>query len=747
MPYLRQTNFLGGELDSLLWGRTDLPFFRTGLRTCRNFFVSRHGSAVSRPGSTMVGTTNSGTLKLVPFVVSDSESYVLEFTDLRVRVYQSGARVTLSGGGTSGGDLVVDWASTEIAALQWAQVGDTLVVSSPARPPKEIKRTATSSPPTFSYTGISFYQAASSPWYVEVDNQANAKSVPALYNAGDNWLFTEPDADHPAREWVWWVSATVQNNTTGATVETPAERVYGYSNAAVTVFTAIPSNNNIVLAADHAVTLTMDRAPPTSSTNGSYTVIAYNYYRGRGNLAGFVGTSKTPYFVDNGSEPNYALPPLRATDPFAAYGANGYPAAVSFFQERRVWGGVAATPHTLFFSATGNYANHDAPLVSYATQPLVFELASRRHESIRAMLPLQRLLVGTDSSIWSIAGSQGPLAPDSVNAQVEDEVGIASNVPFLVANGVPLYVRAKGRGVRALALNRSGSGYDGRDISWQSQHLFLGGEAIAGAVTRQLKAWAYAEDPWGVVWAVRNDGVLLSLTLSTAGDTAWARHDTTGTYEDVCVVPEGSEDGVYVVVQRQNGRYLERMNTRVTNGNALDFGSVDSAVVFGASGGSGATTSITGLGHLEGQEVWFTAKGNVPQGPYVVTGGAITLAELPLDNAAGGVTGFTGLLYTPEIELLDIGTADAALKQKTVVSIGFEVDEARGLSTGETLDNLTEWQQHSVADGYLPPSPATTVVKQMTRDGWDTEGRAAIRQTKPLPVTVVGVVRELRIGG
>lgn len=753
MPSIRQTNFLGGELDPRLWGRNDLELFQKGLRTCRNFFISPHGAAVSRPGTTYVGTTkpNSNAVRLVPFYVSDSESYVLEFSEASVRVYQNGARVSLTGSGTTGGDLDYIPAlsfSIDFNFMQWAQVGDVLRIVD-GRGYYWLKRTAAGSPPTFTVEIQEFYPDPREPWFINVTTQTNVQHTPYLYNAGDTWLFAETD-EHPAREWTWWVSAIVQKKSTGVISETLPFRVVKYSNAASSTLTNIPDGHQIVLASDHAVTVAMDFLPADSSANTSYVVLSYLYYRGRGDIAGFVGTSKTTLFVDDGREPDYSLQPLRGTNPTAApYTADGDSPArcVGFFQERLVLGGFTAWPSTLKLSATGNYPNFDVPFITFPTQSLEYELASRRRETIRAFLAHQRLLVGTDSSIWSIGGSAGPLSATDVVAQVEDEVGIAANIPFLLANGIPMFVRAKGRGVRGLSVNQSGSGYGGVDLSWQSQHLLLGNESLPTSDTRQITRWAFQEDPYPIVWAVRDDGILLSMTVAPTGEAAWARHDGEGEVRDVCVVPEDGEDGVYLLVERDTGTFIERMNSRVANGSPLDFGSVDSAVVFGGASGAAPSLAITGLTHLEGENVYFTAKDNVPQGPYRVVGGAITLDHLPLANVAGGVIGFTGMLFTPELELLDAISRDTRTQQKTVVSVGFEVDEARGLAIGQDSDNLTEWQQHSVSDGYLPPPPATSIVKTLVVGSWDINGRAFIRQTKPLPVTILGVVRELDTGG
>ena len=61
-----------------------------------------------------------------------------------------------------------------------------------------------------------------------------------------------------------------------------------------------------------------------------------------------------------------------------------------------------------------------------------------------------------------------------------------------------------------------------------SNHLFTG---------YTLKEWAWAEEPYKIVWAIRNDGALLSLTYLKEQDVyAWARHDTFGLYQSVCSV-------------------------------------------------------------------------------------------------------------------------------------------------------------------------------------------------------------------
>src|SRR5690606_28576882 len=75
--------------------------------------------------------------------------------------------------------------------------------------------------------------------------------------------------------------------------------------------------------------------------------------------------------------------------------------------------------------------------------------------------------------------------------------------------------------------------------------------------------WTYSADPWGVVWALRSDGKLLSLTYVPGLSVwAWALHETEGTVMALAAVPEDDEDAVYLMVERDGVRNLERFATR-----------------------------------------------------------------------------------------------------------------------------------------------------------------------------------------
>ena len=93
-----QRSFSGGELSPSLYARTDVGKYQTGLRTCRNAIIQKHGGATNRPGTKFIAEVkdHSKTVRLVPFVFSTTQTYVLEFGDLYMRVIHSGDHVRLT---------------------------------------------------------------------------------------------------------------------------------------------------------------------------------------------------------------------------------------------------------------------------------------------------------------------------------------------------------------------------------------------------------------------------------------------------------------------------------------------------------------------------------------------------------------------------------------------------------------------------------------------------------------------------
>jgi hypothetical protein len=89
------TNFTGGELSPRLDGRNDLTKYTSGCKTLENFIVYPHGAAARRSGTTFVAEVASSANKtrLIPFEFSTTQTYMLEFSNLKIRVYKDDGAV------------------------------------------------------------------------------------------------------------------------------------------------------------------------------------------------------------------------------------------------------------------------------------------------------------------------------------------------------------------------------------------------------------------------------------------------------------------------------------------------------------------------------------------------------------------------------------------------------------------------------------------------------------------------------
>jgi len=88
------TDFTAGELSSKLAGRSDLAIYGKGCATLQNWVPFAQGGMITRPGTVYKGTTKSGaTARLIPFVVSDTNPFVVELTNNLIRVWLDGVLV------------------------------------------------------------------------------------------------------------------------------------------------------------------------------------------------------------------------------------------------------------------------------------------------------------------------------------------------------------------------------------------------------------------------------------------------------------------------------------------------------------------------------------------------------------------------------------------------------------------------------------------------------------------------------
>jgi hypothetical protein len=222
---------------------------------------------------------------------------------------------------------------------------------------------------------------------------------------------------------------------------------------------------------------------------------------------------------------------------------------------------------------------------------------------------------------------------------------------------------------------------------------------------------------------------------------AWHEHATDGFFESVAAVSEGNEDRLYAVIRRVvNGvtvRYVERMASRLFAG-LTDCIFMDAALSY-----TGApVTTFTGLDHLEGKTVSVLGDGAVfPQ--KVVTGGAVTI-EQPCSVV------HIGLPYDCDLQTLPLTMNIDGYGQgrtKNVNKAWIRVYRSSGLFIGPNPNQLTEFKQRTTEVYGTPPALQSLEETVTLTPSWQFSGQVFIRQSYPLPLSIVGMTLEIAIGG
>jgi hypothetical protein len=137
-----QSNFTAGEISPYLFSRIDLEKYRNGCYTLQNFIAQRYGGIRKRGGTEFINEVkdSSKSVRLVSFVYSVTQAYVLEFGDLYVRFYTNGG--ILESAPSTPVEVVTPWDEDEIWDLQFAQSADVLYIVHPDFAPRTLSRTS-----------------------------------------------------------------------------------------------------------------------------------------------------------------------------------------------------------------------------------------------------------------------------------------------------------------------------------------------------------------------------------------------------------------------------------------------------------------------------------------------------------------------------------------------------------------------------------------------------------------------------
>lgn len=742
-----------GELSPLLEGRTDYAKYKKGLKLCKNFIPLVQGPITRRPGMKRVASTkDGGAALLVEFEFSVTQAYIIELGNQYARFYKDHALITQTAqnitGITKANPAVVTYAGSDTYAN-----GDRVVITGVLGMTEVNNREFTvanvnAGANTFELSGVNssgyttyssggtvaeIYEIATPYLTADLFNLQFAQSADVLYIAHNgyasrklsrtghtSWTLTEIDfLDGPFLA-TNNTSTTLTLSGTSGSVTVTASAVTGINNGAGFASTDV---GRLIRWRDPANNWTwLEITAHTSTTVVTATIRGAN---------ASAGTATANWRLGVWSD------------------TTGYPAAVTFFQDRLNWGGATSYPQRIDGSNIGDYENMKPsnPAGTIADDnAIAFTLNANDVNAIRWMIDDEKgLICGTAGGEWIVrASSQGEaLTPTNIQATRSTTEGCAQLPPLRCGKSIMFIQKAK-RKMHELAYVFEDDGLRAPDMTVAAEHILR-----TGAVDL-----AYQAEPQSIIWVVRTDGQLIGFTYEREQEVlAWHRHIVGGVFGNSDAVvesvgsipnPAGDADELWAVVKRtvngQTVRSVEYMDAFWDEERDQE----DAFYVdCGATYDGAATSTVTGLTWLIGQDVTILADGAAHPNKTVSAAGSI---ELDRDASVVQVgLGYTSAGWTERIEAgAQNGTAQGKIKRIAGIIVRFWQtlgDWKFGPDADATLEQIT-FRTYGANAGEAPPL-ADGDYKLNNPGGYEKEGRVYFQVTQPFPGTLLAIMPDV----
>jgi hypothetical protein len=555
------TSFAGGEVSSRMYGRIDLQNYFQMCSEVTNTITLPHGPATKRPGFKYINVAGdpTQTTRVIPFIYSTEQAYVLEFGNELMQVYKDdidgiGGVVQVSGVDYQ---ISTPYTAADVMDLKYAQTADTMYITHNDYPPYKLTREGHSD---WTLSKVDFVNG---PFLDQNTDETWTLTATAVTGSVTVTSNTDPTfyPTHSGSEWAMYGSKEVSINIT-------AENQWSDAIGADKGDTLIVSVKGTWIA-----TITVQRSFDFGVTWQTFTSFSYNqsfeitearddiYYRigcetgyytsgtascsiTRLNTFGYFRIDSITSTTEVLATVIKELPTDSATYKWAE-GAwsdyQGYPGAVAFFEQRLLFGGSGYRPATIWGSEIDDYENFDKGN-ALDNNAYTFVLAGNNVNAIKWMQPNRVLYVGTTGGEWKFGLTDSATTPTNVDAKKQTSYG-SEGMQAIDIGHHSLFVQRGGNIVRSLLYDYRLDGWVSPEISARAEHILKdGGGAIDSAVVLR---------PDSMAWWVRWDGDLIGCTYDPYNQiSSFHRHETNGNFESVAVIPGEERDELWAVIKR-----------------------------------------------------------------------------------------------------------------------------------------------------------------------------------------------------
>ncbi len=748
-------NFQFGEVSPALTSRTDTKVYTNAAEQVRNFFIRSEGGLKKRTGTKRLANFGSSpsftataslrqSVRIEPFIFSDDEKYIIAFSNTRIEIFQinpSTGAVASVQAITSQSWLVNTTSAPYLEEITFAQQGDLMFICHNTFQTRILERTGLTTftvstfnfdtsrddedifQPYFSFQPLGMTMACN-------NTSGNSRTLTA---SADYFVAGHVGVDILIGETRCRVTAVA--SATSATVNIAGTIRQQLEIDSIKTFEG--SGTVRVTKALHGLatgaSVTFERSGAVggianSNINGARTITAVPDENTFEFTAGSSATA-TSSAIGGGSP---RIVTGAATTEFSEQSYSplrGYPAAVTFHQNRLWFGGTLAQPDGIWGSKSGQFFNFD---IGDAEDNDALDLTANVGEifSIRHLVSNRDLQVfTTGAELFVQAPTDKPVTPSNAQIRRQTPYG-ASFVKPTVFDGATLFIQKTGSALREFLFTDSEAAYTSVAVSGLAPHLILDPvqmTSIKGALNRS-ESYAFL---------INNDGTI-AVFYSVRGDqkAGWTLWDTEGTWHSICAVHER----LFVVCARDDGSgttklFLEEFQTDMP----MDFCDTfsGSASVFGSLGS-----------HFANDAVVKATNGNDFLGSFTVAGAAIDASAVK----SGLSQAFIGYAFTPTLKTLPIDasiqggplTGEPRQIPKVILDLFSTLAvSVQGPSTTSTSRDLVIRNTTDTVTGGLMERSAVTGKEEFRLLGYSRDPRVIVSQSFPLDLQINGMIVEV----
>ena len=758
---LALTSFVSGELGAKLDGRTDFAKYATGAKTLENFLIHPQGSATRRVGTKFIAEvkTSSKKTRLIPFEFSTVQTYILEFGDQYMRVYKDQGQVLDSG---SAFEISTPYLEAELFDLKFAQSADVMYITHPNHEVEKLSRTGHTN---WTLTDVDFTDGP----YLST-NSTTTTLTPASAAVGTSVNFTAS-------------AVTGINNGDGfqttdvgrlISFNSGIAKITGRTNTTVVVCTILTAFANTDAKTDW-------KLGAFSDTTGHPSCVSF--FEQRLAFAGTTAEPQTLYFSKSGDYENMTAG-TNADDAMIYTIASNQVNRIRYLKAQRTLivgttGGeftvsadgtdAAITPSNIVIKKQSSYGTANVDAIPAGNAVLFLQKAKRKIRELSYnfdtdgyVAPDLTILndIVTKSGINEMSYQQ---EPDSILWCVRDD-GVLAGLTYQRSENVIAWHRHILGGkfgeatitVTDFANIADGTKIvftksDGTTTTFTSATSATSGKFHSTSSNNQtatnLKTLIDADSDFTAT--VSTNVVTIKettpqatgfLTISSGDTTRLASTDEAHAVVESAASISGTltEDEFYVIVKRTiNGstkRFVEVFaNFDFDENDATDFKFLDSHLTYDGS----ATSTLSGLSHLEGQTVSVLADGST-HATKIVSSGSISLDRSTTKAVVG--LAYDSVLQTMRIEG---GAAEGTSQGKTkrISKVVLRLFETVGVKVGPTLAKLeTVPFRTTSSDLSAPVNTLLAGDREIEfRDDYNSDGFIFIKQDQPLPLSVLAI--------